>query len=190
MRQCNEMQQETLPFRWTAQREQAATLVAADRLTDEEIAGKLSIDRVTLHRWKQHPEFQARVEQHLEAFRKAVRARGIALLENRVDALNDRWRRLKRVIDERAEEHEGEIAGGGTGLLVRQKKMIGSGAAAQEIEEYAVDTGLLKELREHEKQAAQELGQWAERQDITSAGERVTFYIPSNGREPGDDPGD
>jgi hypothetical protein len=31
------------------------------------------------------------------------------------------------------------------------------------VEEYQVDTGLLKELREHEKQAAQELGQWSEK---------------------------
>ena len=28
---------------------------------------------------------------------------------------------------------------------------------------YSVDTGLLRELREHEKLAAQELGQWEER---------------------------
>jgi hypothetical protein len=31
------------------------------------------------------------------------------------------------------------------------------------VEEYEVDTGLLKELREHEKQAAQELGQWSDK---------------------------
>jgi hypothetical protein len=31
------------------------------------------------------------------------------------------------------------------------------------VEEYQVDTRLLKELREHKKQAAQELGQWSEK---------------------------
>lgn len=42
-----------------------------------------------------------------------------------------------------------------------------------EVMEYAVDTGLLKELREHEKQAAQEMGQWTEKQDITSGGKTL-----------------
>jgi hypothetical protein len=60
--------------------------------------------------------------------------------------------------------------GGDTGLVVRQVKMIGSGAAAQLVEEYPVDVALLRaeldvmrELREHEKQAAQELGQWVDK---------------------------
>jgi len=57
-------------------------------------------------------------------------------------------------------------AGARTGLLVRTEKVIGSGANARIVQEYAVDTALLKELRETEIQAAKELGQWSERQEV------------------------
>ena len=35
------------------------------------------------------------------------------------------------------------------------------------VEVASLDVGLLKELREHEKQAAQELGQWTEKRELT-----------------------
>lgn len=151
-------------FQWNAKREEAALLVAEDRLTDDEIAKQAGVSRQALDGWKKRPEFAARVEEHLEAFRARVRRRGIAIAERRVEALQDRWERMRRVIDERAEEMEGECPGGGTGLLVRQYKAIGSGEYAEKVTEYQVDTGLLKEMRAHEQQAAQELGQWLDRQ--------------------------
>jgi hypothetical protein len=162
---------ESPPFQWTKQREDAARLLAEDRLSDEQITAQVGLkERKTLSLWKRHPEFRARIESHVEAFRLAVRARGIACLERRVDQLNDRWHAMRRVIIERAEEMDGEIAGGGTGLLVRQFKSLGSGEHAETVREYHVDTGLLKELREHEKQAAQELGQWADRRELSGPG--------------------
>lgn len=166
-------------FRWTAQREKAALLLAEDRLIDEEIAKKIGVDRRTLTNWRQDLEFQARITEHVEAFKQAVRSRGIACLERRVDALSDRWDRMRQVIEERAEELGGECAGGGTGLLVKQMKTLGSGPAAQVVEEYAVDTGLLRELREHEKQAAQELGQWTDKADVTSGGTPLANILES-----------
>jgi hypothetical protein len=78
----------------------------------------------------------------------------ISVRESRVNALQDRWERLQRVINERAVEMDGEIAGGGTGLLVRDYKGKNADRAV-----YKVDTGLLDELRQHERQAAEELGQ-------------------------------
>lgn len=59
-----------------------------------------------------------------------------------------------------------DVPGGNTGLLVRTTKGIGSGDTFQIVDEYAVDTGLLRELREHEKQAAQELGQWIDKSEV------------------------
>lgn len=165
-------------FEWTAQKEKTALLVAEDELTDTEICAEVGISaRQTLANWKKEEEFRARVKEHVEAFRALVRSRGIACLEKRVDALNDRWRRMKRVIAERAEEMDGEIAGGGTGLLVRDVKSVGNGPLAREVEVFAVDTGLLRELREHEKQAAQELGQWTERRDVTSDGNVIGYVV-------------
>jgi hypothetical protein len=56
--------------------------------------------------------------------------------------------------------------GADKGLLARSYKQLGSGEDATIVEEYAVDGVLLKELREHEKQAAQELGQWSEKSRV------------------------
>jgi hypothetical protein len=79
--------------------------------------------------------------------------------------------RLRDVVVERAKSEEFQCAPGGkTGLLVRGLKMIGSGPNAYEVEEFEVDTGLLKEFREHMKQASIELGQWSEKADHTVHG--------------------
>ena len=55
-----------------------------------------------------------------------------------------------------------EAPGGGSGLLVRQYQ---GGAPI-----YKVDTGLVRligQLLAHEKQAAEELGQWTEKRDVS-----------------------
>jgi hypothetical protein len=125
----------------------------------------------TLGQWKEHPHFMARVEGHINEFRRRVRLRGIAILENRVAALQDRWDKLKQVIKERGESSEMQtVAGGKTGLLVRQLKKVGAGADAEMVEEFVLDAALLKEMREHEKQAAQELGQWSDKHEHDHGG--------------------
>jgi len=144
---------------WTRTTERAARLVAEDQQKDEAIAASLRVRRSTLDRWKRRPEFQARVAEHVQAFREALRGQGIAERQNRVAALNDRWAALKQVIAARAADPTMKGPGHETGLLVRTYKPTRTGRT---IEEYAVDTGLLAELRAHEKQAAQELGQWSE----------------------------
>lgn len=148
---------------WTAEKERAALLVAQDRLSDELIAADIGIDRRTLARWKVDETFAARVSQIVEEVKAAVIARGIAEKQNRIDAYNDRWKRMQKVIEGRAVEHAGYAGGGATGLLVRQLKSVGRGEDTQTVEEYAVDTGLLRELREHEKQAAMEVGDWTDK---------------------------
>jgi hypothetical protein len=73
---------------------------------------------------------------------------------------------MRRVIEQRGRAMSGVEPGADTGLLVRTLKTVGSGFDAKVVAEYEVDTGLLKELREHEKQAAQELGQWSDKSRI------------------------
>lgn len=85
----------------------------------------------------------------------------IAKLRNRMQRLNRRWEKGHEVIEARAADPAMQnVPGGPTGLLVRTYKQIGVGRDAETVEEYAVDTATLRELREMEKQAAQELGQW------------------------------
>jgi hypothetical protein len=158
-------------FAWTAKRERAALLVAQGRLTGEEIAGDVGIAARTLDYWKDQPEFLARVALCVEALRQAVLKQGISDRVNRVRALNDRWERMQRVIEERALAPDVQnVAGGTTGLLVHHVKGIGSGANLITVDEFELDDALLRELRAHEEQAAKELGQWIERGEISGPG--------------------
>lgn len=154
------MQPNTTDFKWDRKRDKAALEVAQDDRSDAEIAAALKIDKTTLERWKRHPVFRVRVQQHIDDFREAIKAEGIANRQNRVDYAKDRHRRLQQIMDERAAAMAGEHPGAGTGLLVHQVKVLGAGRNAITIDEYALDTSLLKEMREHEKQVAQDLQQW------------------------------
>ena len=81
----------------------------------------------------------------------------------RVAAQQDRWMRMRSVITARSADPTMQAApGGSTGLLVRRQKAIGNGKRSQVVDEYEVDGVLLRELREVEKHAAMELGQWQE----------------------------
>lgn len=157
---------------------ETARLVAEDMLTDEQIAAQMGIGRTTLHRWKQTTGFQALVDKHLEAQHAAVVAVGIANKRQRVNALNDRWRRMKRVIAERAADpYLTTVAGGATGLIVRQLKGVGQGKDFQLVEEFGLDATLLREMRAHEEQAAKEMGQWVEKQQTQQNGDTTVRYV-------------
>jgi hypothetical protein len=136
---------------WTHRTEQAALLVAEDQLTDDAIAARLRINKVTLERWKQRTDFRARTQEH------------IAERQNRVNALNERWRLMQQVIAARAADESMTGAGHETGLLVRTYKP----GKYRNVEEYRFDAALLAELRAHELQAARELGQLVEKRELT-----------------------
>lgn len=117
------------------------------------------------------------VLQVIESARAFILEQGISVKQSRIDALNDRWERMKQVITERAADPSIQhVPGGKTGLLVHQQKMIGAGPSAQIIDEYQVDTGLLREMREHEKHAAQEMGQWTEKLAVTGVTTFADLY--------------
>lgn len=154
-------------WKWTKASQKAAKLVAAGDLSYEEIAAECSIGRATVARWAKTPQFEARVKRLVDEYAKAVRRRGIAILERRVAALDDRWDRMKRLMDARsADPGMKGVPGGDTGIVVRDLKGIGKGDDFQVVETFAFDAALFREFREHEKQAAQELGQWTERQHV------------------------
>lgn len=96
--------------------------------------------------------------------RTATVAAGIRNPQSRVTALESRWEKMRQIITERALDPEMQsVPGGKTGLVVMTFKQLGSGATAAVVREYRVDTQLLAELRAHEQQAAEELGQWTKR---------------------------
>lgn len=162
----------------TKQQVKAVHLVVDDTLTDEEIAGQVGVTRRQLSRWKRNPLFVDEVARVVSKFDEQLLRIGVATRRRRVEALNNRWHRMQEVIDARASDTStSEIPGADTGLLVRQYKGVGRGADFQVVEEYAVDTGLLREMRELERQAAAELGQWVEKVAPTSP-DGATPYEP------------
>ena len=162
-----------MAFTRTTARELGAALVADDSRTDVEIAKRAGVHKATLERWKKAPEFEARVrDARATSERKALEIAleyGIADARQRMRSLNERWKKMQRVIAERAKDPVMEKAPGGrTGLLVHRRKVIGQGDNGMMVDEYEVDTGLLHELRETERQAAQEMGEWVSKhEDVT-----------------------
>lgn len=163
---------------WNRARTLAAQLVAEDELTDVEIAKRCKHERNWLAQLKNDVRFRARVKFTIEQLRAAIADRGIVERRNRVDAANERWEELKQrkrvlesLIRARAEDPlNRDVAGGTTGLLARTVKAIGHGG----VDVWELDSALLSELRgidalllAHEKQAAQELGQWTEKRELT-----------------------
>lgn len=146
----------SLPFRWTPQRERAAALLAEDRLSDEKIARDIGLNqRTSLWEWKQHPDFLARIDQINADYTQTIGRLAITQRARRLTALNDRWRRMQDLIEARAVIHEDAGPHGETGLVVEKPGEFGS--------EWAFDSALTSEMRQAEKQAAQEMGQWVEK---------------------------
>lgn len=104
---------------------------------------------------KRFNELRERFEQ--EAFNEGLARRAVRLREKMA-----RHSLLKQVISERgqAEDMQG-VAGGKTGLLVKDYK----GQSERAV--YKTDVALLKELRDLEREIAIELGQWAERREVS-----------------------
>lgn len=168
--------QKCTEFRWTKQRLTAAMLVAQDDLTDEQISARLGIARRTLDYWKVTPSFMERVQDNVAKIDERILSIGIAQKSKRVEAKHQRWMLMQQVIRERSEDPSvADVPGGKTGLVIRQLKSIGMGRNNQTVEEFVVDTGLLSELRAHEKEAAQELGQWTEKRELSGDPKRPIY---------------
>jgi hypothetical protein len=183
-----EMSENVRLWEWTEGREKAAVLVAEDELVDEEIAAQCNIDVRQLRRWKKIPEFAARVKELAVEFGNAMARYAIGRKQRRVALLEKRRQRLEALIEARAAALEGVegAVGGFTGLLAHDVKQIGGGENAERVDVYTADVALLRELREIEKQAAIECGQWDEKAAGSSGGQnvQVVIYMPDNGRDP------
>jgi phage terminase small subunit len=81
--------------------------------------------------------------------------------QDRVRRYAEIQERLWQIVEERsADPAMAKVPGGKSGFIVRQIKIIGTGANQRIVPEYVVDTGLAREIRAINQQAAEELGQW------------------------------
>jgi hypothetical protein len=103
-----------------------------------------------------------RYSQLREEFEREALNEGLARRAVRLREKMERHALLKQVIGERGQHvNMQDVAGGKTGLLVREYK------GHSDLPVYKVDAALLKELRDLEKEIAIELGQWAERKEVS-----------------------
>lgn len=160
-----------MAWNWDEKTELAAALIVAGNLSLDAIAERCGVTRRTLAKWRKEPRFKARVERELSRFRAEVRRLGIGTVERRVSVLNDIHTRLRQVIEARADDPRfAGVPGGSTGLMTLVAvKQVGMGPDAQLISVFGLDVGLIREVREIQRQAAQELGQWQEKSDGGSA---------------------
>jgi len=153
-------------------RRAAVELLAQGRLTDDAIAERIGVTRMTLHRWRKDPAFAAAVQDAADAIVKALRDEGIANKDNLIAGQIARHTLMVQVIEARAEANRkrnaavaagrgGDLdfdgyaaAGAETGLLAHTITYLRDGRR----EEWAVDASLLRELRELEKLIATEKG--------------------------------
>jgi hypothetical protein len=175
--------------------EKAASLVANDKQTDDQIAADVGITKRTLERWKKEPLFEGRVKEIISRAVERLTEKGIADKSNRIAALVDRQKRMVSVIEARAGEHA-DVPGGQSGLLVKETRFVkvlevksddGDWPSeedevviptkrVQPVDYYAVDTGLLREMRETEKQAAQEIGDWTEKFEVSGNQDKPVIH--------------
>ena len=153
------------------------------RLSDPKVAAKYQLHRAAIqnHRTKHLPIKLADTIAALDEKEKAPLALALAKQGERLRFQQDRYDRMRVILEERGEEMAG-VAGGRSGMLARTYKQIGSGDTAEVREEYKVDAAFLKEFRELEKQISEELGQYKREHDSGSnSGPKVIVFKPQIG---------
>lgn len=150
-----------------------ALLVAQEELSQREIAKEGRIARSTLQVWLDDPDFNALVGDYKGQIIAAALKLPIAKVHERVRILNDLLARNLRIIEDRAERHQANMANSpeaamravfgdvtppeaAHGMLVERPKIAANGKT---VVEWAYDTALESAIRNELDLAAKELGQ-------------------------------
>src|SRR3954454_1088220 len=99
----------TTQFRWTEPRLQAALLCAEDELPDEVIADRCGVSRKTLHTWRQHPDFQAQMGDHIGQLQAGMFKLAVAKKHKRLEVLNTLHDSCLKIIEDRANRFIAEM---------------------------------------------------------------------------------
>jgi len=170
-------------FDWTPKSTLAATMLAEGCWTRAQVALAAGVTANTIWNWMHKPAFAKAVEQVKQRYWEEAADIGMQRKTERARRLADRLDRIHRVIEERAaagssraesqaygidfDEDLAAAPGGGSGIVVHQKRQIGTGKNAEIIDEYVVDTATLHTEAALSKQLAQEIGQWTEKSEST-----------------------
>lgn len=160
----------------------AAIHLAEGLLSERQIARELNMSRSTLHEWKQEPDFMDVQAEYEHIIRSESLDLAIANKAERMRVLNMLHEKGVQIIQQRAEWYANELAEGdsavnatrrvfgdvtppwaATGMLVRNETVNATGMKTVN---WTYDNALAKDLRDTDKQAAQEMGQWDEKSTV------------------------
>jgi len=141
---------------WDEQKLEALDLIAEGCTPHELIAQKLGIGRKTLWVWREQPAFQSRLQAILHEAAQSLATTRVAHKVLRVKDMQERIEALQYIVSERAKHYGGMHPGADTGYVAPVATASGRQA-------WAVDTGLMTELRALEQAVAKELGQLVEK---------------------------
>ena len=157
-------------------------MLADGQRSNEEIAARVGVTASALIRWRREsPEFRARIDEHVAAFRKRITSEGLATKENRIALSKSRAAAIRGVIRARGQLESMQSAPGDSiiqkGIQCLEIRSIGSGDLAREVEEYRIDTGTLAEERACMRQIAIEMGDWKSRSVIQVEGPSIVEIL-------------
>lgn len=98
------------------------------------------------------------IQAAIAGWREEIKTTSLRELDGRLAKLEELESRLWRLIHAREEENGDYAGGGATGLLVRQRKMMGGGEFGYEITEYVYDSAVIRDLTGVYAQIAKETG--------------------------------
>jgi hypothetical protein len=137
---------------------------------------KFSTTTTLKHKTSCIPHALARIER--SALTNAVLALKGALVakQQRLEAIDDAFARLRRVWDERAADPELQnVPGGKTGIVVKRLKALGGGQHMQIVEEYEIDTDSIDQYRRLVEHAAKEMGDFGAKDQVNGHGVSLVF---------------
>lgn len=148
-------------WRWTPKREIAAVL-AAEGATNADVAAAVGVKLITYMYWRRETEFRARIDELRRRRADAMVDISIANVKDIVEALDERWRRMKLIMEERGNDPDMQsVPGGRSGFIARKLRAFPSGnprVPPTIVEEYSVDAAFLAAFVEIEQHAAKLLG--------------------------------
>lgn len=157
----------------------AAVLIAENRLNYTRVAEELGVSSLTLANWRTRDDVQAAIRDHVETLQHETSTLHYSDRNRRIAGLNTLAVNLDQVMSERGEWYndlalaspDGKLVPGGrTGLIVRQRRMIGTGPKAEIIEEDMIDRALISEYKDTLIQIAKERGEWSDKRELSGPG--------------------
>lgn len=110
------------------------------------------------------------IKARIAEWRKEMKQAAITDSTYRVARLGELEERLWTVIDARQDAYtDTDVIGGESGLVVLQRKQIGSGPTAEQVEEFVADVATVKALQGVYDDVAKELGQRMEKVDVSGS---------------------